>query len=106
MSDLPALAPVTAVPSAANISVRPTGNGKTPAETAEAFEAVFIGQITSLMMATAGTGGEFSGGSAEEMYRGMLAERIGDAIAKRGGIGLAPAVADQIIKMQGGNNGN
>lgn len=106
MSDPSALAPANNLPPAATIPVRPSGNGKTPAETAEAFEAVFIGQMTSLMMETAGSGGEFSGGSGEEMFRGLLAERIGDAIAKRGGIGLAPAVAEQIIRMQGRNHGN
>jgi peptidoglycan hydrolase FlgJ len=69
---------------------------------AHAFEAVFLGQMAKLMMETAETGGDFSGGHGEQMFRGVLAERIGEAIGRKGGIGLAPAVLDQIIRMQGG----
>lgn len=73
-----------------------------PAATAREFEAVFIGQMTKIMMETAPSDGPFSGGHGEEMFRSVLAEQMGNAIAKRGGIGLAPAVLAQIIKMQGG----
>jgi peptidoglycan hydrolase FlgJ len=44
--------------------------------------------------------GEFSGGHGEEMFRGVLAEKLGTAIAQKGGVGLAPAVLAQILKMQ------
>jgi Rod binding domain-containing protein len=36
------------------------------------------------------------------MFRGILAEKLGTVMAKRGGIGLAPVVMDQIIKLQQG----
>lgn len=72
------------------------------AATAREFEAVFVGQITRMMMEMVETGDEFSGGHGEQMFRGVLAEQMGGEIAKRGGIGLAPAVLAQIIKMQGG----
>ena len=72
-----------------------------PAKTAREFEAVFLGQMTQLMMESVGDG-EFSGGHGEQMFRGVLAEKLGHAIAERGGLGLAPAVMDQIIKLQGG----
>lgn len=73
-----------------------------PKATAREFEAVFIGQMTKIMMETVPTDGPFTGGHGEEMFRGVMAEQLGDAIAKRGGIGLAPAVLAQILKMQGG----
>ncbi|SNT18572.1 Rod binding protein [Sphingomonas laterariae] len=73
------------------------------AATAREFEAVFVGQITKMMMEMVETGDEFSGGHGEQMFRGVLAEQMGNEIAKRGGIGLAPAVMDQILKMQGGS---
>ena len=73
------------------------------ARTAQEFEAVFIGQMTKMMMEMVETGDEFSGGAGEEMFRGILAEQMGNEMAKRGGIGLAPAVLDQILKMQGGS---
>lgn len=72
------------------------------AATAREFEAVFVGQITKMMMETVDAGDEFSGGHGEEMFRGVLAEQMGNEIAKRGGIGLAPAVLAQMIKMQEG----
>jgi flagellar protein FlgJ len=76
--------------------------GAAAQKTAHDFEAVFIGQMTQMMMETAQPDGEFTGGHGEEMFRGVLAEKMGTAIAKRGGVGLAPAVLDQIIKLQGG----
>lgn len=74
-------------------------------QTAEKFEAVFLGQMTQLMMESVEVGDQFSGGHGEEMFRGVLAEKLGTAMAAKGGIGLAPAVMAQIIKMQGGSNG-
>ena len=76
--------------------------GGASAKTAREFEAVFLGQMTQLMMESVGDG-EFSGGHGEQMFRGVLAEKLGTAIAARGGVGLAPAVLDQIIKLQGGS---
>ncbi|KQS46938.1 MULTISPECIES: rod-binding protein [unclassified Sphingomonas] len=74
----------------------------TEAKTAKSFEAVFLGQMTQMMMETVETDGPFGGGHGEEMFRGVLAEKLGTAIAAKGGIGLAPAVMAQIIKLQGG----
>jgi len=74
------------------------------AKAAHQFEAVFIGQMTKIMMETVQSDGPFSGGHGEEMFRGMLGEQLGTVISARGGIGLAPAVMDQIIKLQGGGN--
>jgi Rod binding domain-containing protein len=76
-----------------------------PAAVAREFEAVFIGQMTKIIMETAESDGAFSGGHGEEMFRGVLAEEMGKEIARQGGVGLAPAVLDQIIKMQGGPAG-
>lgn len=72
-------------------------------QTAEKFEAVFLGQMTQLMMESVEVGDQFSGGHGEEMFRGVLAEKLGNAMASKGGIGLAPAVMAQIIKMQEGS---
>ena len=81
----------------------PAKRRETPAEaTAREFEAVFLGQMAKLMMESVEVGDEFSGGHGEEMFRGVLAEKLGAEMAKGGGIGLAPAVLDQIIRMQEG----
>lgn len=70
-------------------------------DTAQNFEAVFLGQMTQLMLESVEQGDDFNGGSGEQMFRGMLAEKIGTQMAKQGGIGIAPMVFDQILKMQG-----
>lgn len=75
------------------------------AESARDFEAVFLAQVAGMMMETVETGGEFSGGHAEVVFRGILAERLGSEMAKSGGIGLAPIVMDQLIRLQGNHNG-
>jgi Rod binding domain-containing protein len=69
--------------------------------TAAAFEAVLIGQMAKIMLESAGDSGDFGGGHGEAMFRGVLAEHLGTQIARAGGIGLAPAVLDQILKLQG-----
>lgn len=76
--------------------------GASVADTAQAFEAVFLGQMAQLMIGSPESDGPFSGGHAEEMFRGVLGEQIGTAMAARGGIGLAPLVMAQIIKLQEG----
>ena len=71
------------------------------AETAKNFEAVFLGQMTQMMLESVEKG-EFNGGTGEDMFRGVLAEKLGTEMANRGGIGLAPAVLDSILKLQQG----
>ena len=71
--------------------------------TAREFESVFLGQMVKTMMESVENDGEFSGGAGEEMFRGVLAEKLGTEMAKRGGIGLAPSVIEQMVKMQEAN---
>ncbi|MEG3144353.1 rod-binding protein [Sphingomonas sp. RT2P30] len=87
----------------ATASPAPSQKVAAAGQTAEKFEAVFLGQMTQLMMESVDVGDQFSGGHGEEMFRGVLAEKLGTAMAHKGGIGLAPAVMAQIIKMQGGS---
>lgn len=75
---------------------------KAAADTAREFEAVFLGQMAKLMLESVEMGDQFSGGHGEDMFRGVLAEKLGVEMAKNGGIGLAPAVLEQIIKLQEG----
>jgi Rod binding domain-containing protein len=100
MMDIAAPPATAATTSAAVAPPRP--HGKTAAETAQSFEAVFVGQITKMMMDTAEVSDTFGGGHGEEMFRGVLAEQLGTVIAKGGGIGLAPIVMQEIVRLQGG----
>jgi flagellar protein FlgJ len=82
-------------------AVVPVDRHAVAARTAQAFEAVLIGQVTKIMLESSASDGEFTGGHGEAMFRGVLAEQLGTQIARAGGIGLAPAVLQQILKMQG-----
>lgn len=100
------VSPVSSAAAPAPAAARPAAeSARTLAakRTAETFEAVFLGQMTQLMMESVEVGDTVSGGHGEEMFRGVLAEKLGTAMAHRGGIGLAPAVMAQIITMQEGS---
>ena len=73
-------------------------------KSAQDFEAVFVSQMVSHMFAGIKEDEMFGGGQAGDMYRSMLNEEYGRAIAKSGGIGVANQVMQQILKMQEGSS--
>lgn len=68
---------------------------------ARAFEAVFASQVAKLMLGSVEVDESFGGGHGEEMFRGIMAEELSKSIADGGGLGIAPAVLDQLLKLQG-----
>lgn len=66
------------------------------------FEGVFAGQMVKIMMENSEVKNGFTGGAGESMFRGILAEQIGNQIAHSQGLGIASAVEAQIIRMQEG----
>jgi len=94
----PVASPTVAVPTAQALAAN-----KKAKDSAREFEAVFLGQVTQLMLENVQTDEQFGGGHGEDMFKGVLAEKLGKQMAKVGGIGLAPAVMDQIIKLQQGS---
>ena len=70
-------------------------------KTAREFEAVFAGTIAKLMMESVEVDDGFGGGHGEEMFRGVLAEHLGADISRKSGLGIAPAVMEQILRLQG-----
>jgi len=71
-------------------------------ETAVEFEAQFLGQMLKPMFEGIQTDSTFGGGHAEEMWKGMLVQEYGKAVAQGGGIGLADQVQKELIRMQEG----
>jgi len=69
---------------------------------AKDFEAMFLAQMLKPMFDGIGTDGPFGGGNAERIYRSLLVQEYGKALADRGGIGLADAVAQEILRWQEG----
>jgi Rod binding domain-containing protein len=88
-----------ALPTAASAPQMPKP-AATSRSAARDFEAVFLGQVMKPMLETLPSDGPFAGGHGETMFRGILAEEFGKAMAQRGGVGLAPAVEAQLIRMQ------
>lgn len=74
-------------------------------QAAEDFEAVFISQMLQPMFDTVETDGMFGAGSAEETWRAIMVEEIGKQMAKAGGIGLAPVVEKEMLRLQEVANG-
>ncbi len=69
---------------------------------AEDFEAMFLAQMLKPMFDGLSTDGPFGGGNAERVYRSLLVQEYGKALASRGGIGLADAVARELMQWQEG----
>ena len=68
--------------------------------TAEEFEAMFLAQMLAPIFETLETDGPFGGGSGEQMYRPILVQEYGKAIAANGGIGIAEEVQREILRLQ------
>ena len=69
-------------------------------EAAEDFEAVFLAQMLTPIFDGLETDGPFGGGSSEKIYRSLLVQEYGKAIAKSGGIGISDAVQREILQLQ------
>jgi peptidoglycan hydrolase FlgJ len=69
-------------------------------ETAQEFEAFFIGQFIETLTAGIATDGAFGGGQGEKIFRSMLSQEYAKSVAKVGGMGIADTVYQEIIKIQ------
>lgn len=68
---------------------------------AEEFEALFAQQMLQPMFKGLKSDGMFSGGHAEDTWRGFMIEALGDQIAKSGGLGIADAVRASLFEQAG-----
>jgi Rod binding domain-containing protein len=69
-------------------------------EVAQDFEAVFISEMIRPMFENIEAAEPFGGGPAEDIWRNMQIDEYGKAVSKAGGVGIADAVLDQLIRMQ------
>jgi peptidoglycan hydrolase FlgJ len=69
-------------------------------DTAQDFEAFFIGQMMEHMMAGMETDPTFGGGPGEDMWRSMLNQEYGKEIAKTGKLGVADHVMRGMLAAQ------
>lgn len=73
-------------------------------ETARDFEAVFMSEMIKPMFEGVKTDGEFGGGQAEEMFRGIMVQEYGKSMALTNSIGISDQVKAQMIQTQAAAN--
>ena len=76
------------------------GNRAKIREAAQEFESVFLGEMLRPVFEQLETDGLFGGGSGERMYRSLLVQEYGRAIARTGTVGVAEAVEREMLKLQ------
>ncbi len=69
-------------------------------EAAQDFEAFFMTKMMESMFEGISTEGMFGGGHAEKIYRSLLLNEYGKAMAKTGSIGVSDDIMSAILKMQ------
>lgn len=71
-------------------------------QAAQEFEATFLAQMLQPMFQGLSTDGPFGGGQAEGVFRGFLIDEVARSMARGGGIGVAPVVGAELLKLQEG----
>jgi Rod binding domain-containing protein len=69
-------------------------------EAARDFEAFYLARALEPMFEGLSSEAPFGGGMAEDMWRSLLIDEYGKAIAKAGGIGIADAVVRGLVDIQ------
>ncbi len=69
-------------------------------QVAEDFEAFFLGQVLQPLFSDSGAEKPFGGGMAEDMWRTLQVDEYGKAMARAGGVGIADAVLQEILRLQ------
>ena len=80
-------------------ALRGKSDEKAIRKAAEEFEAVFVSRMLAPMFETLETDTMFGGGPGEDIYRSMMVEEYGKVIARSGGIGIADAVARELLSI-------
>ncbi len=69
-------------------------------ETAQEFEAVFIGEMLRPMFENIDPAAPFNGGHGGQVWKDMQVDEFGKAIARSGGVGLADSIVRTMLQMQ------
>ena len=91
----------SAITSVSQTTISPAAYDRVRSQAVE-LEGVFLHTLVKEMFASIETEDEFSGGFAEETWRGMQAEQLANAMAEAGGIGLADALMSDLLALQEG----
>jgi len=76
--------------------------GPDNAQAAKEMEALFVTQLVKAMRKTVPESGLMSGGRGEETMRSFQDEALGQAVAERGGLGLAKSLLGSLNRVNPG----
>jgi Rod binding domain-containing protein len=100
MSDLAVVPPSLSVPpptaTAAELARR-----RDVTATAQSFESSFLSIMLQQMFEGVDVSAPFGGGQGEQMFRSFMTDAFARQMTKAGGVGIADAVAKEMLKMQG-----
>ena len=71
------------------------------ADTAKQFEAAFLSTMMNSMFDGLSTEGPTGGGPGEQAFRSFLSEAMSKQMVNHGGVGLAPAIQKEMLRLQG-----
>jgi len=69
-------------------------------QAAKEFESFFLSQMLDQISSGISSEGMFGGGHAEKVFKGLLNQEYGKAIALSGGVGIADMVRVEMLRMQ------
>lgn len=75
-----------------------TSSPEAARKAAQSFEAYFLAQFVGRMFQ--GVPKDALDGDGQDIYRSMLAQEYGKAMAARGGLGIADQITREILKTQ------
>ncbi|HEY9548925.1 MAG TPA: rod-binding protein [Kiloniellaceae bacterium] len=84
----------------AGAKTAPGGAAETARRVGQEFEALFLSEMLAPVFEGIDADGLFGGGEGEKMFRSMMVQEYGKAIAQSGGVGIADAVQREILRMQ------
>lgn len=94
--------PATTDAAAPQAGTKAEGNAEAWRAAAEEFEALFLAQMLSTM--TQGLGAQGLGGDAgaggQDVYQDMFTQEVAKLISRTGGIGVADAILQEMLKTQ------
>jgi len=104
MNDTTITATVARLQAGTQVATRGATGSATSQETsrrvAQEFEALFLSEMLSPVFESTDTDGLFGGGEGEKIFRSMMVQEYGKAVAGAGGVGIADAVQREILRMQ------
>lgn len=78
----------------------PHGDVAGARKTAEDFATFFFSQSLESVFSNMGSDKMFGGGSGEEIYKSLLTQEYGKAMARSAGTGLTDTVQREILRLQ------